>query len=813
MRCRKNSILRVPIAILLGMALLLIIPGSIEAEILRGEALVKPWSGHWWPLNLGELVRGYRGHPSPIEKYDLFATGQYPGSATFAAQNEWYDPLAPTWYGFCNGWANASVLEKMPLQPSASRGVFLAVGDKKGLLSSFHAADQIIYEYCYASPEPFHRYLIEYIGQQGQSIVAELDPSAEFWSYPIFKYEMNLVQEENYDAVSCTITYANDQGLGSPDFEGTLEVVKSYQYRLDKDAGGNYVKGGGVWTGASDEDHPDAVWVPVALNHADNFTDYNTILAIVESYDDELEGAALVPGHHQLVVYPQDEDSFQIAPQAGQQVTLRVALDPQSAKGNSALIRIERDQVVITEELLTQELESYVLGSVDGNDQFEIVFAAAENNAAGIFIQLYVNVSSPCEAWFYGFPSSNYWLGIATVSETMDQVTAQIIGDQGLPAGSGLGPVVVEENERLLAALKTDITYDYFSGNQPRAVKLTAAKGATTLVFVGDDNRFWGLTQKPIVGVKRFVLPWLTSRENYSARTELFLANHNAIENHLDIHYYNKSGDFLRDAALELEASNIIKYRKGEYPGNVNVNGWALLFAERDGLDGSVQRSQGLTVKDQLPLLIGGTDWFLPHVAVGSGWTTIVNLYNLNEVAVEVEIEASSGQQKLGVYTVDLLPFENYEFSLAANMWGVDDLDGAWLRLKSTQDVAGFVSYAFGADSSASLPLSAPQLNEVRCLPQVACDEHWWTGVALINQGEMEKRVILSAFDKAGLIVATAELTLAPGEKYSGLATGPFAGVEPEMIASLRLENAVDIGALAIYGTMSGATRISAINW
>ena len=56
-------------------------------------------------------------------------------------------------------------------------------------------------------------------------------------------------------------------------------------------------------------------------------------------------------------------------------------------------------------------------------------------------------------------------------------------------------------------------------------------------------------------------------------------------------------------------------------------------------------------------------------------------------------------------------------------------------------------------------------------------------------------------------------LKLAAKEKYSGLADSLFTLETRADIRSLRLDQASQVAAISIYGTMSGETRISAFCW
>lgn len=144
-----------------------------------GRSAVVPWSGIWWPMATGELALGwngtgpdfiydpatktYRRAPgnktggdlAPLLKYDQWrksVTGVDPGSALF----ELVDPglshhvygdekerldregVSYSWWGHCNGWCAAAILEREPIAPVEAGGVRFEVADLKGLLSENH---------------------------------------------------------------------------------------------------------------------------------------------------------------------------------------------------------------------------------------------------------------------------------------------------------------------------------------------------------------------------------------------------------------------------------------------------------------------------------------------------------------------------------------------------------------------------------------------------------------------------------------------------------------------------------------------------
>ncbi len=152
----------------------------IAAGDREGRAAVTPWSGTWWPMADGELALGWNGtgadftydpatkkytraagqkpaHDlSPLLKFDAWRaaiTGTDPGSAlvelhgqgsfrhhVYGEEKERYDRdgVSYSWWGHCNGWCAAAILEREPLGAIEDRGVRFEVADLKGLITESH---------------------------------------------------------------------------------------------------------------------------------------------------------------------------------------------------------------------------------------------------------------------------------------------------------------------------------------------------------------------------------------------------------------------------------------------------------------------------------------------------------------------------------------------------------------------------------------------------------------------------------------------------------------------------------------------------
>jgi subtilisin-like proprotein convertase family protein len=144
-----------------------------------GAAAATPWSGVWWPFVDLELARGWNGtgadfsydetakrwnrqnaskpvnDRSPLLKYDEYVrltTGSDPQSAllectgddakdfshsVYGDKKKQYDDegISYSWWGHCNGWCGAALMEKEPIGPIEARGIRFDVADLKGLLA------------------------------------------------------------------------------------------------------------------------------------------------------------------------------------------------------------------------------------------------------------------------------------------------------------------------------------------------------------------------------------------------------------------------------------------------------------------------------------------------------------------------------------------------------------------------------------------------------------------------------------------------------------------------------------------------------
>jgi hypothetical protein len=237
-----------------------------EPGARTGRSTVTPWSGTWWPMAAGELSLGWNGTGAdyvydtasktyrratgqkadndlaPLLKFDAWRkalTGTDPGAAlvelhgsgrfrhhVYGDEKERYDRegVSYSWWGHCNGWCAAAILEAEPLGPVSGGGIRFDVADLKGLLTESHyGVESDFTGRRYNAPEAFERDSRE----PGRLLLAALNANAP---KPVAEYV--AWYEKAYE----TTMSATARAAARPaDFKDELESFeRSYADRFDR---------------------------------------------------------------------------------------------------------------------------------------------------------------------------------------------------------------------------------------------------------------------------------------------------------------------------------------------------------------------------------------------------------------------------------------------------------------------------------------------------------------------------------------------------------------------------------------------------
>lgn len=233
---------------------------------------IKPWSSWWFPSNDRDLFNDDEG-PAPLNKYDeyvLLRHNQFVESAYFE-ESQLYNPQQAAWAGLCHAWAVASILHREPSRIVQKEGMLFDIADQKALLlkSYENVSNLEIYGQRYDGlydnnfkdiyPDQFHRFLQQYLRDEGKPFIMDYDPSYPVWTVPVYIAKTNIEKVDS-ETVSVTtwVTYASP--FVEKDFVGTRQIVKTYTYDLFGAWNGDvFTVVDSEWTNSSIHDHPDYV--------------------------------------------------------------------------------------------------------------------------------------------------------------------------------------------------------------------------------------------------------------------------------------------------------------------------------------------------------------------------------------------------------------------------------------------------------------------------------------------------------------------------------------------------------------------------
>lgn len=288
---------------LFALMFMLLFSACREDYLYSGQAATEPWAGYWWPMleSSGQHLYDSGG---AMEKYDAFmVAGGDPSQNAKALEyallpnGHRVTDRSMTWFGHCNGWSAASILEDEPTNPISAGGRQFSTSDLKGLLTELHYTDAIDMWFGERYdgnpgqdindpyPNEFHKAVLNVIGEMHLALVMDLKPGIEVWNYPVYGYTMTYSSDLTIPQrkhVTCTLSYETD-GV-SPDYVGHRSTTKVLTYYLD----GSDLSSptAGAWEGNSVNDHPDFMWHPrksrseLDRTHANMFVDYHYVKQI-----------------------------------------------------------------------------------------------------------------------------------------------------------------------------------------------------------------------------------------------------------------------------------------------------------------------------------------------------------------------------------------------------------------------------------------------------------------------------------------------------------------------------------------------------
>ncbi len=756
---------------------------NLHAYTVEAESDHIPWSGYWWPTQQGGLATGddYRGSPSPLEKYDLFAKELIQGSATAYFLEHNYDPSVPQWYGLCSAWAAASVSEHIDFYPSSIDNMIFYVGDKKGLLTYAHEQDwAIARSVTVSNPAIFHNWLNEYIRDKGVAFYADLDPGPEVWNYPVFRFNMNITESYNKLDVTCQIWYADDQV--DPDYVGTKERTKIYTYTVD------IYKGeivDGEWTGASIYDHPQKVLYPETQKAQSPYIDYDIIKNIAESKDDYIESdipVAITPGGYNLILLNKDE--YLIMSDPGDEFIINIQ-------------KIDEFSEPLSIELTDYSGETLYSGKVDekitvpvesDNPPYSLIIDRDDYYNGGIY-RLDYDISKKFEYVKSKVQTGFGWGGYAicnTGSQRAESVTITGYDKEGGPIETYAGPFSLDPGEKKVF-LTSDFKIRNIEASLFKGVKIHSDQNLGIVNLSGSFETNMATFQNNLPANK-FVIPDMADFFDFQKSISWGLVNPLMSAQDLKMTLYSTDGNMMDTQNLSMAPQGMVHYKKGDHPfQNDSSNGWILVEADK-GVSGYTEWIlDGIKKNASLPGLEIGTLFYVPSVSSDSIWQTNFVLINIEDHPSKIVVKLKSSGK---THEEELYLLPNQKISMFVHELfdyvPANDLNDSYLVVESVNQMAGFFSYGTSGDDIYMPFLSLSDFNENLVLAHSAAGSEWWTGITLLNPYNTAASVSLEPVCETGDCPVPLQISLDPESKKVFLVSRLF-GSTSGNISYLRI--------------------------
>ena len=197
-----------------------------------------------WSYDLNEL--------SPMDKVALamYERGEtYPNPFYVPAWEllNHYSPNGGSWYGHCNGWSAAAILNDEPTEAIVSsigsEDVTFTTADIKGLLSETHYST---YSHFFGGryykegddqsdlhPDAFHRLITFYMRDQQVPMVFDTDSGDQVWNFPAYGATVDAVETTKGRADLVNINTADVKALDSLNGIGDTLANRIIDFRED----------------------------------------------------------------------------------------------------------------------------------------------------------------------------------------------------------------------------------------------------------------------------------------------------------------------------------------------------------------------------------------------------------------------------------------------------------------------------------------------------------------------------------------------------------------------------------------------------
>jgi hypothetical protein len=224
-----------------------------------GRSARVPWSGYWWPMLYTYTTKLYN-NPGPMTKYDSVT---HASSYGWEYNNHRTTKSANNWWGHCQAWAAAAIMERQPYGKTVN-GVSFSQDDVEGLYAetwTYHDGAQYGTKYrgqgtgseAYKDvyPAEFDRVTRYWIGVQKTALIMDFTTGTAVWNYPVYAFSRYSTKSGDKEYVKMVLTRAGPYLNTS----GTSPIQQTFYYTLQSGTNGWWYSP----SGSSVDTHPDYI--------------------------------------------------------------------------------------------------------------------------------------------------------------------------------------------------------------------------------------------------------------------------------------------------------------------------------------------------------------------------------------------------------------------------------------------------------------------------------------------------------------------------------------------------------------------------
>ncbi len=792
---------------------MIILSSAVSAQ----QAAVTPWSGWWWPYKYGGLATGldYRGHPAPLEKYELLTLGYAGGDAVKDYLKMYYNPSAVSWAGLCPYWARAAMLETYQILPSSQENIVFRVGDKKGLLTLLHDGMPASQSSDGDDPVNLHMWLLGYINDKNVCFTADIDPGVEVWYHPIYRYDMTSQRAGSMESVTVRVYYADDKV--NPDYMGISERLKIYTYELTLNARNEIIDG--KWTGKSIEDHPDTLTFPITTQPKNPHLNAGEIRRIARAKDDFLEFAGnkpvgLEPGTYQLVLL--NSDQYVFSGKAGDEFYLEIIKDD-SSKTDMQVRLTDVQGEAIVERTLTSK-GTMVYSWTAQHPPYTLLLSQKTYSDPNIYTLTMDHLPTFQQHVPY-IPKNGPWCGFAIAnagSRKAENVRLVTSYTTGKPLQTVLGPISLNSGEKKVVMFE-DLPWRPHEYADTDSLYLLADEPVQFVnLFAADLKPMAGFNQGDAQGT-RLVIP--DTYRGLSSAQQMFggVINESFTDAPVVVRIFDGNGQLRSRVSLVIPAGGKTAIQPGISPFvNLPDGGWMDIVSS-DGLALSAYQytTNKTGKKDAIETLfalpVGTKVKYVPHVTPVLGWwATYVTLINPSPQINSVNFHLlKAGNDHRQDVNMELAPFEKKVVDVSSPFGKLEgeSLYRSVLEITGQYAVVGYYTYSppYGGDEASFPLLDANSFAGELVLPHQAGDQgSFWTGAGVCNPSTRTVEVTASPYNHDGVKMqeAVEKISLGPGA-YDVFTVSSKFGENASRISFIRFQsNNGPIGGFYMFGNI-----------